>query len=280
MNCKPCKSTFPRYGQVLPLSPCVLRRLVVLSEVIFRYTRVKTRHMERRTEVICRLPKTDTHMCLTEVISRLSKTQTHGALDRDDSRLSIQDTCVPGWPRWSLTCLLDVNYVRTDIGCIWYNENQEDRWRATTSKLDRDGQEMRRKFVCGVIMHMTLLIHVNKSEYLLVFCLGFAKFDVCFVLSVSPSLWKFVQRSYLFLGWRSGLSVLGLCHYDRRVRGDQWKKSWLWKTRFLERQQFTCSDETRDERAGVGVSLTVKRLERERETGRLSSEGTQRGFPF
>jgi hypothetical protein len=32
------------------------------------------------------------------------------------------------------------------------------------------------------------------------------------------------------------------------------------------KQQFTRSDESRDERAGVGVSRTAKRLERERET--------------
>ncbi len=34
---------------------------------------------------------------------------------------------------------------------------------------------------------------------------------------------------------------------DMKVRGDQWKKRWLWKTRVEERLQFTRSDEARDE---------------------------------
>ena len=52
---------------------------------------------------------------------------------------------------------------------------------------------------------------------------------------------------------------------DGQVRCDQWKKSWLWKDRVEERQQFTRSDESRDERPGVGAVRVVKRLERERE---------------
>ena len=53
---------------------------------------------------------------------------------------------------------------------------------------------------------------------------------------------------------------------DREVRSDRWKKRWLWKARVEERFQFTRSDETRDERSGVGAARTVKRLERERES--------------
>jgi hypothetical protein len=53
---------------------------------------------------------------------------------------------------------------------------------------------------------------------------------------------------------------------DRQVRCDQWKKRYLWKGRVEERLQFTRSDETRDDRAGVGASRATKRLERERET--------------
>ena len=34
---------------------------------------------------------------------------------------------------------------------------------------------------------------------------------------------------------------------DRQVRLDQWKTRWLWKGRVVERQQFTRSDEARDE---------------------------------
>jgi hypothetical protein len=52
---------------------------------------------------------------------------------------------------------------------------------------------------------------------------------------------------------------------DWQVRGDQWKKRWLWKTRVEERLQFTRSDETRDERAAAGAARAAKRLERERE---------------
>ena len=52
---------------------------------------------------------------------------------------------------------------------------------------------------------------------------------------------------------------------DMKVRGDQWKKRWLWKARVEERLQFTRSDEARDERAGVGAARAAKRLERERE---------------
>ena len=61
---------------------------------------------------------------------------------------------------------------------------------------------------------------------------------------------------------------------DGQVRHDQWKKRWLWTGHVLERHKFTPSDETRDERDGVGVDRTVKRLERERET---TPEGTQKG---
>ena len=49
---------------------------------------------------------------------------------------------------------------------------------------------------------------------------------------------------------------------DGQVQVDQWKKRWLWKTRVLERQHFTCSDEARDKRAGVGAVCAAKRLER------------------
>ena len=53
---------------------------------------------------------------------------------------------------------------------------------------------------------------------------------------------------------------------DGQVRRDQWKKRWLWMDHVLERQQFTRSDEARNEQAEVGAAHAVKRLERERET--------------
>ena len=49
---------------------------------------------------------------------------------------------------------------------------------------------------------------------------------------------------------------------DMKVRGDQWKKRWLWKARVEERLQFTRSDEARDERAGIVAARAAKRLER------------------
>ena len=48
---------------------------------------------------------------------------------------------------------------------------------------------------------------------------------------------------------------------DRQVRDDLWKKSWLWEAHVLERQQFTCNDEARDEQAGVGAACAAKFLE-------------------
>ena len=48
---------------------------------------------------------------------------------------------------------------------------------------------------------------------------------------------------------------------DRQVRDDLKKKSWLWKAHVLERQQFTCNDEARDEQAGVVAACAAKFLE-------------------
>ena len=44
---------------------------------------------------------------------------------------------------------------------------------------------------------------------------------------------------------------------DRQVRCDQWKKSWLWKTRVEERIQFTRSDEARNERVGGARPMPI-----------------------
>ena len=59
---------------------------------------------------------------------------------------------------------------------------------------------------------------------------------------------------------------------DMKVRGDQWKKRWLWKARVEERLQFTWSDEPVTSESESVLSAQRNVLN---ERGRLQAEGTQ-----